>query len=117
MSPPDDRNPKQFDVLRSDLPEGGVELAVRGELDLATAEGFEERLGEAIEGADGTVVIDFSDCGFVDSVGVRALIRGGRRLDGSGRTLRVTGARAQVRDLFRLIVLDEAPSIEFNGRE
>jgi anti-sigma B factor antagonist len=117
MSPPDDRNPKHFDVVRSDLPEGAVELKVRGELDLATADGFEDRLGEAIDDAGGTVVIDFSDCSFVDSVGVRALIRGGRRLDGSGRTLRVTGARAQVRDLFRLIVLDGAPSIEFNGRE
>jgi anti-anti-sigma factor len=117
VSPPDDRSLKQFDVVRGDLPDGAVELKVRGELDLATADGFEERLGEAIDGADGTVVIDFSDCSFVDSVGVRALIRGGRRLDGSGRTLRVTGARAQVRDLFRLIVLDEAPSIEFNGRE
>jgi anti-anti-sigma factor len=117
MTRADDRTLKQFEVVRADLPHGAVELKVRGELYLATAEGFEEQLGDAIEGTDGTVVVDFSDCSFVDSVGVRALIRGGRRLDGSGRTLRVTGARAQVRDLFRLIVLDEAPSIEFNGGE
>jgi anti-sigma B factor antagonist len=118
MSPAEHRNLKQFDVVRRELPEEGVELRVRGELDLATADGFEERLAEAIDApASGPVVIDFSDCSFVDSVGVRALVRGGRQLDGSGRSLRVVGAREQVRDLFELIVLDEAPSIEFNGKE
>ena len=112
------QNLKQFEVVTRELPGGGTELKVRGELDLATVEGFEGPLAAAIDSAyGGQVVVDFGECGFVDSVGVRALIRGARRLDGSGRTLRISGARAQVRDLFNLIVLDEARSIDFNDDE
>ena len=118
MGAADHENLKQFEVVQRELPGGGIELKVSGELDLATVEGFEVPLAAAIDSpGGGQLVVDFSECGFVDSVGVRALIGGARRLDGSGRKLRISGARAQVRDLFNLIVLDEAPSIEFNGRE
>jgi anti-anti-sigma regulatory factor len=65
----------------------------------------------------GPIIVDFSDCGFVDSAGVRALIAGARRLEGSGRRLRITGARAQVRGLFQLILLDEAPAIDVDQTE
>jgi anti-sigma B factor antagonist len=118
MGPAEYQNLKQFEVVGRELPGGGIELKVRGELDLATVEGFEAPLTAAIDSpAGGQVAVDFSECGFVDSVGVRALVSGARRLDGSGRKLRISGARTQVRDLFNLIVLDEARSIEFNGSE
>jgi anti-anti-sigma factor len=118
MGSAEHENLKHFEVVQRELPGGGIELNVRGELDIAAVEGFEAPLAAAIDApGGGQVVIDFSECGFVDSVGVRALIRGARQLDGSGRKLRISGARAQVRDLFNLIVLDEARSIEFNGSE
>ena len=79
-----DRDGSQFEVERRTRDDGVVELSVHGELDLATVEGFEP-----------------------------ALIGASRKLTGSGRVLRLTGAREQVRDLFRLIVLDEAAAIEF----
>jgi anti-sigma B factor antagonist len=113
MNSSEEENLKRFDVARRPLSDGGVELAVSGELDLATAEGFEPLLMETIEETQRTVTVDFANCSFVDSSGVRALISAARTLDKSGRTLRITGARAQVRDLFQMIVLDRAPSIEF----
>jgi anti-sigma B factor antagonist len=114
MSSAEQGDVHDFEVARRDLPDGGVELRVSGELDLATVGGFEVPLTAAIDSPDGKgpVIVDFSACGFVDSAGVRVLIAGARRLAGSGRRLRVTGAREQVRDLFTLIALDDAPAIE-----
>jgi anti-anti-sigma factor len=119
MSFAEQRDLNNFEVARRDLPDGGVELRISGELDLATVERFEGPLAEAIDSPRGTgpVIVDFSGCGFVDSAGVRALITAARRLDGSGRRLRVTGAREQVGHLFKLIVLDEAPAIELEQAE
>jgi anti-sigma B factor antagonist len=113
MNSSEEENLKRFNVTRRPLSDGGVELAVSGELDLATAEGFEPLLMETIESTDRTVTVDFANCSFVDSSGVRTLIVAARMLEKSGRTLRITGARAQVRDLFEMIVLDRAPAIEF----
>jgi anti-sigma B factor antagonist len=113
MTPFEEDNLKRFEVTRRPLSDGGVELAVSGELDLATAEGFEPLLMETIESTERTVTVDFANCSFVDSSGVRALVAAARALEKSGRTLRITGARAQVRELFQMIVLDRAPAIEF----
>jgi anti-sigma B factor antagonist len=113
MAPSEEENLKRFDVARRPLSDGSVELAVSGELDLATAEGFEPLLMETIETTDRGITVDFANCSFVDSSGVKALIAAARMMEKSGRTLRITGARAQVRDLFRMIVLDRAPAIDF----
>jgi anti-sigma B factor antagonist len=53
------------------MPEGGVVLAVTGELDLATAPRLEEALLERTPGR--RLVIDLSACTFLDSSGVRVI--------------------------------------------
>ena len=51
-------------------------FSVHGEIDLATAEPFEERAIEAVMDAPGSsVLIDLSGVTFMDSAGTRALIR------------------------------------------
>jgi anti-sigma B factor antagonist len=51
-------------------------LSVHGEIDLATAEPFEEQASEAVMDAPGSsVLLDFSGVTFMDSAGLRALIR------------------------------------------
>jgi anti-anti-sigma factor len=51
-------------------------LTVHGEIDLATAESFEERAREAVMDTRGSsVLIDLSGVTFMDSAGMRALIR------------------------------------------
>jgi anti-sigma B factor antagonist len=51
-------------------------LFVHGEIDLATADRFEERASEAMMDAPGSsVLIDLSGVTFMDSAGMRALIR------------------------------------------
>jgi anti-sigma B factor antagonist len=51
-------------------------LSVHGEIDFATAEPFEERACEAVFDTPGSsVLIDLSGVTFMDSAGIRALIR------------------------------------------
>ena len=51
-------------------------VLVRGEIDLASADSFEEQASEAVmEGADASVLIDLSGVTFIDSAGIRALVR------------------------------------------
>ena len=51
-------------------------LFAHGEIDLAAADPFEQRASEAVMGAAGSsVLIDLSGVTFMDSTGIRALIR------------------------------------------
>src|SRR5438046_10529144 len=51
-------------------------LFAHGDIDLATADPFEERASEAVmEAAGSSVLIDLSGVTFIDSAGMRALIR------------------------------------------
>jgi anti-sigma B factor antagonist len=51
-------------------------LSVHGEIDLATAEPFEERAREAVMDTPGSsVLMDLTGVTFMDSAGTRALIR------------------------------------------
>ena len=109
----EDENLKRFDVSRRSLPDGEVEVAIRGELDLSTAARLKAELDAARAEAEGAVIVDFSACGFIDSSGVRTLIGAARGLEESGAVLRIVSARAQVRDLFALVSLDDAAGIEF----
>lgn len=113
ITEPNEPSTDQFEISPSPAPDGSVWLRVRGELDMASVEGFEPALERAMAATDGPVVVDFAECPFVDSIGVRALIRGARELAQSERVMRVVGARDQVRELFGMIALDQAAAIEF----
>jgi anti-anti-sigma factor len=54
-------------------------IAIRGELDLATA-GETERAAQSAAGRPGPLLLDLSDCGFVDSTGLRFVLRLNRKL-------------------------------------
>jgi hypothetical protein len=56
-------NLKRFEVSRRSLPDGEVEVEIRGELDLSTAARLEAELDAASAEAEGAVIVDFSACG------------------------------------------------------
>jgi anti-anti-sigma factor len=106
--------------------DGTVAVAVRGELDLATAPRFAAGLEAAQDGAS-CVVVDLQAVEFMDSSGVRTLILAHRRaeaagarlivLNGSGpahHTLTVTGADAyfEMADAVEELPEDGARAVE-----
>jgi anti-anti-sigma factor len=74
---------------------GGLEIALFGELDGASAGKLDDALGEASAG-EGPVVIDMRACGFVDSKGVAVLIKAAVHLGDQDRDVIIRGAKDRV---------------------
>jgi anti-anti-sigma factor len=88
-------------------------VTVRGELDLYTAPEFERALG--LNGAaGGRVVVDLTDCTFLDSTGLGILIAADRHNGGNG--LLIVASSLEVLRAFGVSGLDRQltlhPSIE-----
>jgi anti-sigma B factor antagonist len=75
-------SPGSFEASTAEL-EGGVRVvAVRGELDLGTAPELEGPLEQAI-GAAEPLLIDLSECEFIDSTGIAMIVRAWQQLGDS----------------------------------
>jgi anti-anti-sigma factor len=92
-------------IERHKLENGGTQLALVGELDLATLHMLEEEL-ERIEPTEKRVVLDLRRLQFVDSSGLHALLRADRRLSEAGAQLTIVRGPRAVERLFRLTGLD-----------
>ena len=105
-------HPVPFDVVTESRPDGIDVLAVRGELDLNTAPRLDEELQEALQGVS-SLVVNLSDCEFIDSTGVALLVKTWQSLgDGSGpRRLVLCCPNRQVRRLFEITGLEEQIAI------
>jgi len=74
-------NPAPFEATAAQLDDGVRVVAVRGELDLSTASDLERPLEDVISAADAPVLIDLSECEFIDSTGIALIVRAWQRLD------------------------------------
>jgi anti-sigma B factor antagonist len=81
-----------------------VRLALRGELDISTAEDLEKRL-QAVK--SDRVVLDLRELDFIDSSGVRVLVLTARRFSESGRELALIRGAEKVDRVLRLTGIDE----------
>jgi anti-sigma B factor antagonist len=73
---------QKFELWTEPLGPGRVRIRCRGELDLATNPALAERLGEAVESGD-RVLLDLSECGYIDSTAIGTLIGAWRALNGN----------------------------------
>ena len=75
--------PAPFQASATKL-DGGIHLLeVNGELDLSTASQLEGPLEEAIASEKASVLIDLTDCTFIDSTGIALVVRAWQRVDAS----------------------------------
>jgi anti-anti-sigma factor len=75
VAPDDLLTPPALAIERRRQGEDAI-LAVRGEVDPASADHFEAAITDAATGGCSRIVIDLSDLEFMDSTGLRALLRG-----------------------------------------
>lgn len=76
--------PAPFAVSAEEL-EGGIRaFAVQGELDMNTAPELERELDEAVLEESPSVLLDLSECEFIDSTGIALIVRAWQRLEGNG---------------------------------
>jgi anti-sigma B factor antagonist len=82
-----------IDVRHDD---GRVHFVPRGELDLATAPGLEQRVLEMLRNGDrGVVVLDLRELTFMDSTGVRTIVAAHQVAKDEGVELRLVRPRAE----------------------
>lgn len=95
-----------FDV-RVDLSGDACVVAVTGEVDLDTAERFNEGLRLAVQGGTGPVVVDLCGVPFMDSTGLHLLLNALRRLTRQRRTMAIACEPIGVRRLFELTRMED----------
>lgn len=107
-------NPVPFEVQSEVLDDGIRAFAVRGELDMNTAPELEQGLQPALAVSDASIMLDLSECEFIDSTGIALIVRAWQRLgdqdNGSGggrlvlccnnhqvrRLLKITGVESSI---------------------
>jgi anti-sigma B factor antagonist len=77
-------------------------VAVSGEFDLAAITQYRAARAEAM-GADGALIVDLTDCTFIDSTGIAAVIRTFERADKAGRPFALVASSSQVRRVLELV--------------
>ena len=101
-------NPTPFEVKDGGLEQGVRTIYVRGELDLSTAPKLEGPLEQALASGEGSVLIDLSQCEFIDSTGIALIVRAWQRLDSgeNGRALVICSHNEQVRRVLEITGLE-----------
>ncbi len=108
--------------IETEVADGLVRVALRGELDLSTVNKVEEEL-QALE-ADGAplIVLDLSRLSFLDSTGLRCLVTADQRAREAGRRLVLVRGPDAVQRVFtitrleeRLEMVDDASSVAPEG--
>ena len=95
-----------LEVLELDLEEAAG-VAVRGELELATAADVSAALDDAIRRTSGPFVIDLSNVGFLDSSGIACLMRARALLGREDRTLGLICPPGSTRRALEITGVDE----------
>lgn len=86
---------------------GGIaRVAAKGELDLATAGSFRDRLFELIDGGCARVLLDLAALDFCDSQGLRALVEAADRAEAAGGRVTLTGTQPQLARILLATHLD-----------
>jgi anti-anti-sigma factor len=98
----------EFDV-KTEPHDGGITVvAVTGELDAATAPRLSETLDGAIQSDSSGVLVDLSDCSFIDSTGLGVIVSARTRLIEQERRFELCCAGAQARRILEITGLDDA---------
>jgi len=92
--------------------DGGALVAVTGEVDVATADQVWAAVIEAMTTWTGDVVVDLSGVTFLDSQGIRALIRAHKDCGVDAARLSLRSPSSQVREVFEITGLDRVLQIE-----
>ena len=93
------RAPQQFEIVNAQL-QGAPAVAVRGEVDIAAVPALELALDGAIRESAGVFVLDLRELEFLDSSGLRLILRARALLAREDRALAIVCPPGPVRRLF-----------------
>ena len=107
-----------FEIASEHDPDGVFIVRVKGELDISHEEELRAELNRGVAESNGGIVVDLTDCEFIDSSGVRALLLG-REAQGAGTgeaRLVIASGSPQIIRILSVMGVDEAipvrPTVE-----
>jgi anti-anti-sigma factor len=110
------RPPDAYVIDRRETPEGIVVLVLEGEFDLAAVPSLREQIEAARELAPRGVVLDLAEVTFVDSSGLRELLRARTASREAGKGFALAAPQPPVIRLFELTgatnAIASAPTVE-----
>jgi anti-sigma B factor antagonist len=86
-------------------------VSVAGELDMYTAPAFEEELLKVANSGAGRIVVDLSECEFLDSTALEVLVRVRKRLGEHDDRLLLVASHRNIVKVFEITGLDRAFTI------
>jgi anti-sigma B factor antagonist len=100
----------QFGISSGDGPEGVRVVRVVGEVDMSHEEELQAELRTAIESGARGVVVDLTECEFIDSTGVRALLlsREAQQPEEGDERLAVAASSEQILRILTVMGIDKA---------
>ena len=97
---------EQFEVSK-ESGNGYVLVSVVGEVDVATAPQFRDRIWEAIGEGPAIVAVDLTGVTFIDSTALGVLIEGKELCDAEGGTMRIALSEPRILKVFEITGLTE----------
>jgi anti-anti-sigma factor len=88
--------------LRIEARNGVVRIVVGGEVDMASAPSLAGSLEGAELGGTHAIILDLRDTTFIDSSGLRAILKASQRAKSNGHQLAIVGVNPSARQLFEL---------------
>lgn len=111
-----DARPSDFRIEHHVL-DGATMLVISGELDIASASQLADAAAKAAADGNGPVVLDLCDTAFIDSSGLRALLRAHDDLAGHGRRLAIACSSEPVLRVLEIAGLRDKLTIQRTQRE
>ena len=86
--------------MKTDSSNGVTAIQFEGNLDTGTAPTAEQHLAGLIEEGANKLLLDFENCEFISSAGLRILLATAKRLRPSGGQLRICSLNETVQEIF-----------------
>jgi anti-sigma B factor antagonist len=101
----------EFEIVVDTSGSGRRQIAVRGDLDLATIGSLRPALEDALDAGEATTLV-LADCTFLDSSALKVIADTSRRADETGIAFTVARPSVQAARVLELSGLDEIVSID-----
>jgi anti-sigma B factor antagonist len=109
----------QFEISSGPGPENAYVVRVQGEVDMSHEEQLRAELHSAVEADAKGIVVDLTECEFIDSSGIRALLLSREEQqpqEGGSETLAVAASSEQILRILAVMGLDQVipvrPTVE-----
>jgi anti-sigma B factor antagonist len=99
--------PSEFLIQRETTRTGATVIRVRGELDMSSASSLMDVMNLVIVSGGGEVVLDLTECDFMDSSALAWVFYSARELRDLGGSLRLVATHPSLLDLFELTNLPQ----------